>query len=142
MSLVLYAAGSKVNHSYAVRSTGVDKVQMVETTVGSLADPLLLTQSLSLKGPNAPGNQRYSVSIRRNVTDPATKLPYTGSISSTVSIPKNGTFTDGMVEDLCSEMASVLGACKAYGSSGTVVSGCTDTTAFPKSIANMLFVGL
>lgn len=142
MSLVLYAAGSNANHSYAVRSTGVDKVQMVETTVGSLADPLLLTQSLSLKGPNAPGNQRYSVSIRRNVTDPATKLPYTGSISSTVSIPKNGTFTDGMVEDLCSEMASVLGACKAYGASGTVVSGCTDTTAFPKSIANMLFVGL
>lgn len=141
MSLVLYAAGSSQNQTFVTRSTGVDKVEMVETSVGSLSDPILLTQSLSLKGPNATGNQRFAVSIRRNVTDPDTKLPYTGSVSTTVSVPKNGTFTSAMVRDLCSEMASFLGACKAYGAGGTIASGCTDTSSYPSNIANMLFVG-
>lgn len=141
MSLVLYAAGSSQNHSFVTRSTGIDKVEMVETSIGSLSDPILLTQSLSLKGPNATGNQRFAVSIRRNVTDPDTKLPYTGSVSTTVSVPKNRTFTTAMVKDLCSEMASILGACKAYGASGAIVAGCTDTVAYPTQIANMLFVG-
>lgn len=142
MALVLYAAGSAANHSYDVRSTGQTRVEMVETTTGTLADPMTIVQTLTLKGPGLKGNDRYNVSIRRNVTDTATSEPYTGSISAQISIPRTSAWTANLSKDLMSEMASFLGACKAYGASGTVVSGCTDTSNFPTSIAAGLFVGL
>lgn len=142
MSLVLYAAGSSENHTYTPRSQGQDKVEMVESSVGTLANPLTLVETLSLKGPAASGNQRYTASIRRNVTDTATSIPFTGSINIQISIPKTSAWTENYTKDLCSEGASFLGAAKAYGTSGAVVSGCTDTSAYPASIAKLLFVGV
>lgn len=142
MSVVLYAAGSSASHSYEVRSVGEQKVEMVESTVGTIANPIVFTQQLALKGPQASGNQRYTASIRRSVTDTATNIPYTGSITSTLSLPKAPVWTSAFTKDLMSEMASVLGAAKAYGTSGAVVSGCTDTSAWPGLIAQLLFVGI
>lgn len=141
MALVLYAAGSAANHSYDVRSTGQTRVEMVETTTGSLANPMTVVQTLTLKGPGLTGNDRYNVSIRRNVTDSATSMPHTGSISTQLSIPRTNAWSVNYTLDMMSEMASFLGACKAYGASGTVVSGCTDTSGFPNKIAAGLFVG-
>lgn len=142
MSVVLYAAGSSANHSYETRALGTEKVEMVESTVGTIANPILFVQQLALKGPQASGNQRYTASIRRSVTDTATSIPYTGSITTTVSIPKTPQWTSALSVDLMSEMASVLGAAKAYGTSGAVVSGCTDTSTWPSRMAQLLFVGV
>jgi hypothetical protein len=142
MALALYAAGSSSVHSYVPRSTGAQKVEMVENTVGTLANPLVLTQSLTLKGPGITGNDRFAVSIRKNVTNSTSGLPFTGSITTQMSIPKDTSWVENDSKDLMSEMACFLGAVKAYGANGTVPSGATDTSSFPAGIAKMLFVGL
>lgn len=141
MALALYAAGSSAVFSFTTRSLSENKIEMVETTVGTLANPIILTQQLTLKGPSAAGNQRYAVSIRQNKTNSATNVPLTGSITTTISIPKDTTWVEADTKNLCSMCASFLGACKAYGASGTVVSGATDTTDFPNGIAKLMFVG-
>lgn len=141
MALALYAAGSTSVFSFTTRSLSENKVEMVETTVGTLANPVILTQQLALKGPSAAGNQRFTVSIRQNKTNSATNVPLTGSITTTLSIPKDTTWVENDTKNLCSMCASFLGACKAYGASGTVVSGATDTSTFPDSLAKLMFVG-
>jgi hypothetical protein len=116
-------------------------MEMVETTSGSLQNPIVLTQSHKIKTPGTQGNDRVNASIRENVTNSNTGLPFTGSISVQISIPKDPSWTEAKTKDLLSQMASFLGAAGAYGTSGSPVSGATDTSLYPNSLAKALFVG-
>jgi hypothetical protein len=140
MSLVLYAAGNTANRTYDVRSRGSDRIELVETTTGTLANPEVIVQTINLKAPGSAGNDRCNVSIRKNKTNSSTNMPMTGSITIQVSIPKDPTWDDNDTKDLLSQGASIIGAAGAYGTSGAPVSGCTDTSGYPTKFAKMLFV--
>jgi hypothetical protein len=140
MSLVLYAAGNTENRTYDVRSRGNDRIELVETTTGTLANPEVIVQTISLKAPGNTGNDRCNISIRKNKTNSSTNMPMTGSATLQISVPKDPTWGDSDTKDLLSQIASIAGAAGAYGTSGAVVPGCTDTSDFPAKIAKMLFV--
>lgn len=140
MSLVLYAAGNATNRSYDVRSQGAGRLELVETSTGTLANPETIIQTLSLKNPGQQGNDRVNISIRKSETNSSTNMPYTGSISIQLSIPRDGGWSENDTKDLLSQAASIIGAAGAYGTSGSPASGATDTSGFPSKIAKGLFV--
>lgn len=116
-------------YHYSLRSAGENSVEYVGTNSSdTLAAPRILTVDLTLKNPGVTGNDRVAISAKQTVLDVA-NLPYTGSATLSISIPHATQWTAAMTVSLLKQMADYCGGVAA------VVTGQTDTSAFPAQLA-------
>lgn len=114
---------------YSLRSAGENSVEYVGTNSSdTLAAPRILTVDLTLKNPGVAGNDRVAISAKQTVLD-AANLPYTGSATLSISIPHATQWTAAMTVSLLKQLADYCGGVAA------VVTGQTDTSAFPAELA-------
>lgn len=119
---------------YSQRSAGDRSVEYVGTgSDDSLVEPRSLVVSLDVKNPGVAGNNRVNWVFKKTKINATTGLPVTGSISPKgLSIPIDSAWTVADTVDLLKQMACYCGGVAAS------LSGATDTSGFPASIAKML----
>jgi hypothetical protein len=132
LALVGVASSAASLVTYTNRYCDGAGVQYVGTNTGdSLAAPRLIDVKLDIKQPGVSGNDRVEVSIKHTVLD-ADNLPYTGSVSAKISMPRVSNWTSELTVSLLKQLADYLGGASA------TVSGQTDTTGFPAKWAQGL----
>lgn len=132
LALVGVAKSAAVAINYTMRACNNTNVQYVGLNADdSLAAPRIIDVKLDVKNPGMVGNDRVNVSLKHTVLD-ADNLPHTGSVSTTVSIPRATQWTKEYTVSLLKQMADYLGGVAA------TVEGATDTSSFPEKWAEAL----
>lgn len=135
LALVGIRSGSASLVNYKLRA-GLDASNATVSYVGSntddsLAAPRIIDVKMAIKQPGVAGNDRVEVSLKHTVLD-ANNIPFTGSVSVKISIPRATEFTAEMTQSLLKQMADYLGGASA------TVTGQTDTSGFPAAWAEAI----
>jgi hypothetical protein len=97
----------------------------------TLSAPRLINVKTDMKAPGVIGNDRLNVSIKQVVLD-SDNVPWTGSVSATVSIPRTANWTVAHTVSLLKQTADYLAG------EAATVSGQTDTSGFPAKWAKLI----
>lgn len=132
LALVGVANSTATLVTYTKRACDGPNVQYVGINADdTLAAPRIIDVKLDVKAPGVTGNDRIEVSIKHTVLD-SDNLPYTGSVTVKLSMPRVAQWTDEMTVSLLKQAADYLGGASA------TVSGQTVTTGFPALWAQAL----
>lgn len=135
-SLALVGVNSSLTAAlvkYSLRSQNGNALEYVGTSDGtSLATPDLISTKFEIKAPGIVGNDRIHTSIRKVVLDDL-NVPYTGSVTVQVSIPRAKQWTPSMTVSLLKQAASYMAGAQA------TVQDATDTSGFPELWGKLIF---